>query len=594
MKYEQPFGIPDPNAPYINGQRDKGIIGSKPTGATVENPMRELTNLIKNSQQTPTDDDLMQVTRSVRDGRLNFFIDQGTANQLVIFQLSPPITDYEAGLELRVLVAHSVAAGGTTIQVGNLPPAPVVRLDGTVLKANDLLAGQIADLVCDGGGNFQVQNLGVADQAGGGNINRYEISIPYVHDSGTTANALIGLYVPPLPNINEGRTCEIKLQRNTTGPVTFKPNNFPAYPVAHPDGSPMSAGDGVANQIWLLCFDAGQWQLVSSRADPNAIIVRRPKRSLQFQDPNAGWWGTYTSFPFFKRTPTVAGNSNVWTFSTFIRWPVLIPRPNVYPGGQTDLREFIVSAGDSTAVGGAGGGLGDVTCLEFEGGDIDTCLSTFWANTLVPKTGYGDATVPATHNGIFKWGVFKDSNWHHLLWRADAITAHQTEVWIDGILVNAAPVTTPSTMNAARLHAIGCETGPDEVASVIPLQPSSYGCRARMAEIVMVDGLWLDWDFFAYNIGGIMIPKEMNIGAMNFGTNGYYLNFTDGSGTTETSLGKDYSPNNNNWTPVNFTTAKLRLDYPGNPDSTETFGTFTNGGAWPTGLPPGWRTAQGP
>ena len=110
----------------------------------------------------------------------------------------------------------------------------------------------------------------------------------------------------------------------------------------------------------------------------------------------------------------------------------------------------------------------------------------------------------------------------------------------------------------------------------------------------MVEGLWLDWDFFAYNIGGIMIPKEMNIGGMNFGTNGYYINFTDGSGTTETSLGKDYSPNNNNWTPVNFTTAKLRLDYPGNPDSTETFGTFTNGGAWPTGLPPGWRTAQGP
>ena len=465
MKYEQPFGIPDPNAPYINGQRDKGIIGSKPTGPTVENPMRELTNLIKNAQQIPTDDDLMQVTRAVRDGRLNFFIDQGTANQLVISQLSPPITDYEYGLELRVLVAHSVAVGGTTIQIGNLPPAPVVRLDGTALKANDLLAGQIADLVCDDGGNFQVQNLGVADQAGGGDINRYEISIPYVHDSGTTANALIGLYVPPLPNINEGRTCEIKLQRNTTGPVTFKPNNFPAYPVAHPDGSPMSAGDGVINQIWLLCFDGGVWQLVSSRADPNAIIVRRPKRSLQFQDPNAGWWGTYTSFPFFRRTPKVAGNSNVFTFSTFIRWPVLIPRPNVYPGGQTDLREFIVSAGDATPVAPPGGGLGDVTCLEFEGGDIDTCLSTFWANTLVPKTGYGDSTVPATHNGIFKWGVFKDSNWHHLLWRADAITAHQTEVWIDGILVNAAPVTTASTMNAARLHAIGCETGPDDPSS---------------------------------------------------------------------------------------------------------------------------------
>jgi hypothetical protein len=589
MKYEPPFASPDPNAPYINSARGKGIIGSKPSGATVENPMRELTNIITNSQQAPTDDDLMQVTRSVRDGRLNFYIDQGTANQLVLPQLSPPITSYDAGLELRVLVAHSVTAGGTTIQIGDLPPAAVTRLGGADLKANDLLAGQIADLVCDGT-NFQVQNLGIADQAGAGNVDRYEIYIPYVHDTGT-ANNLIGLYVPPIPNINEGRTCEIKLANNTTGPVTFKPNNFPAYPVAHPDGSPIGPGDGVINQIWLLVYDGGVWQLVSSRADPNALIVRRPKRSLQFQDPNAGWFGTYTSFPFMKRQATAAGNSNIWTFSTFIRWPVTIPRPNVYPGGQTDLREFIVSAGDSTGT--TVGGRGDVTCLEFEGGDLDTCLSTFWANTTVPKTGYGDATNPATHNGIFQWGVFKDQNWHHLLWRADAITAHQTEVWIDGILVNAGPVTTPSTMNAARLHAIGTETGPDEVTSIIPLQPSSYGCRARMAEIVMVDGLWLDWDFFAYNIGGIMIPKEMNIGGMNFGTNGFYLNFTDGSGTTETSLGKDYSPNGNNFTPVNFTTERLHLDYPGNPDSTETFATFTNGGSWPTGLPPGWRTSAG-
>jgi hypothetical protein len=590
MKYEPPFGSPDPNAPFINGDRPKGIIGSKPSGATVENPMRELTGIIANSQQTPTDDDLMQVTRSVRDGRLNFYIDQGTANQIVISQLSPPITTYDAGLELRVLIANSVAAGGTTIQIGGLPSTGVIRLDGTALKANDLLAGQIADLVCDGT-NFQVQNLGISDQAGAGDIDRYEINIPYVHDTGTPNN-LIGLYVPPLPNINEGRTCEIKLANNTTGPVTFKPNNFPVYPVRHPDGSDISAGDGVINQIWLLCWDGGQWQLISSRADPNAIIVRTPKRSLQFQDPNAGWFGTYNQFPFMTRTPKVAGNSNVWTFSTFIRWPVIIPRPNVYPGGQTDLREFIVSAGDSTGT--TQGGRGDVTCLEFEGGDIDTCLSTFWANTNVPDTGYGDGTVPATHNGIFKWGVFKDANWHHLLWRGDAITAHQTEVWIDGILVNAASVTVPSTMNAARLHALGTETGPDQVASVIPLQPSSYGCRARMAEVVMVDGLWLDWSFFAYNIGGIMIPKVLNVGGMNFGTNGYYLNWSDGSGTTSTSLGKDFSPNNNNWTPVNFDTTRLRGDYPGNPDSTETFGTFTNGGSWPTGLPPGWRNTTGP
>jgi hypothetical protein len=37
-----------------------------------------------------------------------------------------------------------------------------------------------------------------------------------------------------------------------------------------------------------------------------------------------------------------------------------------------------------------------------------------------------------------------------------------------------------------------------------------------------------------------------------YGTNGFYLKFADNSGTTSTTLGKDSSPNGNNWTPNNF------------------------------------------
>ena len=37
-----------------------------------------------------------------------------------------------------------------------------------------------------------------------------------------------------------------------------------------------------------------------------------------------------------------------------------------------------------------------------------------------------------------------------------------------------------------------------------------------------------------------------------YGTNGFYLKFADNSGTTATTLGKDSSPNGNNWTPNNF------------------------------------------
>ena len=36
---------------------------------------------------------------------------------------------------------------------------------------------------------------------------------------------------------------------------------------------------------------------------------------------------------------------------------------------------------------------------------------------------------------------------------------------------------------------------------------------------------------------------------------GYHLEFKDDSGTTATTMGKDTSGNNNNWTPVNFSVA---------------------------------------
>ena len=40
----------------------------------------------------------------------------------------------------------------------------------------------------------------------------------------------------------------------------------------------------------------------------------------------------------------------------------------------------------------------------------------------------------------------------------------------------------------------------------------------------------------------------------SYGTNGFYLNFSDNSGTTATTLGKDSSGNGNNFTPNNFVT----------------------------------------
>ncbi len=75
-----------------------------------------------------------------------------------------------------------------------------------------------------------------------------------------------------------------------------------------------------------------------------------------------------------------------------------------------------------------------------------------------------------------------------------------------------------------------------------------------LAEINFIDGFQYDPSYFGETnvITGQWNPKKY-VGS--YGTNGYYLNFSDNSGTTATTLGKDSSGNGNNFTPNNFSVA---------------------------------------
>ena len=111
-----------------------------------------------------------------------------------------------------------------------------------------------------------------------------------------------------------------------------------------------------------------------------------------------------------------------------------------------------------------------------------------------------------------------------------------------------------------------------------------------LAEINFIDGFQYDPSYFGETnaITGQWNPKKYTGG---YGTNGYYLNFSDNSGTTATTLGKDSSGNGNNWTPNNFSVATgvgndSVEDTPTNNfatlnplflNATETAGTFSEG-----------------
>ena len=72
-----------------------------------------------------------------------------------------------------------------------------------------------------------------------------------------------------------------------------------------------------------------------------------------------------------------------------------------------------------------------------------------------------------------------------------------------------------------------------------------------MAEFNFIDGSQLTPSSFGEtNLEtGQWIPKRPSV---TYGTNGFRLNFSDNSGTTATTLGKDLSGNGNNFTPNNF------------------------------------------
>ena len=83
-----------------------------------------------------------------------------------------------------------------------------------------------------------------------------------------------------------------------------------------------------------------------------------------------------------------------------------------------------------------------------------------------------------------------------------------------------------------------------------------YYASYYMAEAYFVDGTTCTPSDFieTSSTTGQVVPKNSEdvLSNLTMGNNGFYLNFSDNSNTTSSTLGKDYSGNNNNWTPHNF------------------------------------------
>ena len=189
-------------------------------------------------------------------------------------------------------------------------------------------------------------------------------------------------------------------------------------------------------------------------------------------------------------------------------------------------------------------------------------ITTFYAagsNTNVDETiiGYWDGLYVQNTLSSASWrirtnAVYRDpSAWYHYIFAFDlsnGTQANRLKIYVNGVESaysaadgNPLPSTANSQINNNVIQYIGRRA----------YSSTGQTTNAYMTEFYLIDGQALTPSSFGETNAqtGVWQPKAYS---GSYGTNGFYLNFSDNSNTTAATLGKDYSGNGNNWTPNNF------------------------------------------
>jgi hypothetical protein len=157
--------------------------------------------------------------------------------------------------------------------------------------------------------------------------------------------------------------------------------------------------------------------------------------------------------------------------------------------------------------------------------------------------------------------VFRDpSAWYHIVVQVDttqATSSNRLKLFVNGTQVTSFSTTNYPSQNTDTF--INTDTYQVGIGRVAPYVSGEY-FDGYMAEINFIDGQALTPSSFGSTnaITGVWQPAKYT---GTYGTNGFYLNFSDNSSNTATTIGKDYSGNGNNWTPNNISvTAGVTYD----------------------------------
>jgi hypothetical protein len=230
---------------------------------------------------------------------------------------------------------------------------------------------------------------------------------------------------------------------------------------------------------------------------------------------------------YLSKSLTTPTSSTAWTFSAWIKKTLITT--------STDYRGIFVAGSGS-----------NYAYLDFSDNGIR------FANRPTSGTIAVLQTTP----------VFRDPGaWFHLTFVYDSANSTSTDtlrLYINGTRITTfSSATYPSASqasvtNSAVTHYIGWDNG------------NNGYLDGYLANIHFIDGQALTPASFAETDAttGQWIPKAFSGGS--YGTNGFYLQFADNSSNTASTLGKDTSPNGNNWTPNNFSVDGVIRNYSSN------------------------------
>ncbi len=211
---------------------------------------------------------------------------------------------------------------------------------------------------------------------------------------------------------------------------------------------------------------------------------------------------------YFNRNIWTSANRTTWTASIWIKRGILSSLQTImgsYDGVSANASKLYFTAGNA---------------LAFDFG--------------------GSATNTITTSAVFR----DPSAWYHIVLSID--TTQATAANRIGIYVNGVQQTTTGTPVAQNTNTLFWVTSNN---AFFGLRSADY-LDGYLAEINVVNGQALTPSSFGVtNAYGVWSPTKYN---GTYGTNGFYLNFSDNSGATATTIGKDSSGNGNNWTPNNI------------------------------------------